>query len=93
MVAASFAWPEIPPPSFSPSCDPPRLSEILPALMQRYGLVTQVMEGCEYSHAATSGNGASSRQQELTRSCTRDNSSPRGERIAASLCTRCRDSQ
>ncbi len=78
MVAASFAWPEIPRPAFVPACDPPRLSEILPALMQRYGLETRAMGSRDDARNPSTGDETRSGRPELTRERATINSSPIG---------------
>ena len=93
MVAASFSWSEILPSLFAPAGDPSRLSEILPTLMQRYGLETQTSESRNDSPTTASSNGARPTQSELSRERTTAVSSPNVERRAASVRTRCRDSQ
>lgn len=54
MVAASFAGPGFPP--SASACDPSRLSEILPTLMQRYGLESRVSETLEDARRAMSAD-------------------------------------
>lgn len=93
MVAASFSWSGILPTPIAPAGDPSRLSEILPALMQRYGLEMQTSERRNDAPIAASSNGEKPTQSELSRERTTAVSSPNVERRAASVRTRCRDSQ
>ncbi|MBA4016558.1 MAG: hypothetical protein C0483_05165 [Pirellula sp.] len=83
MVAANFAWSGIPSSRLSPTGDPRRLSEILPTLLEHYGLESRAMERRSDIGEAARANGAAASEVALSRERTAGSGSQRVDRTAA----------